>query len=115
MGDGEKSLPSLEATILVKGAAEAEARVTVDSLEGTRLKHFEVVRLLGRGGMGAVYYGNDTSLERPVAIKILAPELAMTRRWSSASSVRRARKPGCAIPTSRRSTSSEKIAAFTSS
>jgi len=25
--------------------------VTVDSLEGTRLKHFEVVRLLGRGGM----------------------------------------------------------------
>jgi uncharacterized RDD family membrane protein YckC len=26
--------------------------------------------------MGAVYYGNDTSLERPVAIKVLAPEIA---------------------------------------
>jgi uncharacterized RDD family membrane protein YckC len=76
MGDGEKSLHSLEATILVKGAAEAEARVAADTLEGSNLKHFQVVRLLGRGGMGAVYYGNDTSLERPVAIKILAPELA---------------------------------------
>jgi len=69
MGEGEKSRPSLDATILVRNAAEAEARVSGDSLEGTRLKHFEVVRLLGRGGMGAVYYGSDTSLERPVAIK----------------------------------------------
>jgi len=76
MGEGEKSRPSLDATILVRNAAEAEARVSGDSLEGTRLKHFEVVRLLGRGGMGAVYYGSDTSLERPVAIKVLAPEFA---------------------------------------
>jgi uncharacterized RDD family membrane protein YckC len=76
MGDGEKSLPSLDATILVRNAAEAETRVSAESLEGTRLKHFEVVRQLGRGGMGTVYYGNDTSLERPVAIKVLAPELA---------------------------------------
>ena len=76
MGDGEKSLPSLDATILVRNAAEAETRVSAESLEGTRLKHFEVVRQLGRGGMGAVYYGNDTSLERPVAIKVLAPEFA---------------------------------------
>jgi len=50
--------------------------LSVDSLEGTRLKHFEVVRLLGRGGMGAVYYGSDTSLVRPVAIKVLASEFA---------------------------------------
>jgi len=76
MGDGEKSLPSLDATILVRNTAEADARLSVDSLEGTRLKHFEVVRLLGRGGMGAVYYGSDTSLERPVAIKVLASEFA---------------------------------------
>ena len=76
MGDGEKSLPSLDATILVRNTTEAEARVYADTLEGTRLKHFEVVRLLGRGGMGAVYYGSDTSLERQVAIKVLAPEIA---------------------------------------
>jgi uncharacterized RDD family membrane protein YckC len=76
MSDGEKSLPSLDATILVRNTTEMEARATADALEGTCLKHFEVVRLLGRGGMGAVYYGSDTSLERPVAIKVLAPELA---------------------------------------
>jgi uncharacterized RDD family membrane protein YckC len=76
MGDGEKSLPSLDATILVRNTTEAEARASADTLEGTRLKHFEIVRLLGRGGMGAVYYGSDTSLERQVAIKVLAPEIA---------------------------------------
>jgi uncharacterized RDD family membrane protein YckC len=76
MSDGEKSLPSLDATILVRNPTEMEARVSADALEGTCLKHFEVVRLLGRGGMGAVYYGSDTSLERPVAIKVLAPEIA---------------------------------------
>ena len=76
MSDGEKSLPSLDATILVRNTTEMEARATADALEGTCLKHFEVVRLLGRGGMGSVYYGSDTSLERPVAIKVLAPELA---------------------------------------
>ncbi len=48
-----------------------------DPLLGTRLKHFEVVRLLGRGAMGAVYLGHDTSLDRTVAIKILAPEIGI--------------------------------------
>lgn len=42
----------------------------------TMLPHYEVDLLLGRGGMGAVYKGMQKTLERPVAIKILPPEMA---------------------------------------
>src|SRR3954451_15673650 len=43
---------------------------------GTRLGQYEVLSLLGAGGMGEVYQARDTRLERTVAVKILAPELA---------------------------------------
>ena len=43
---------------------------------GTYLHHFRVDRRLASGGMGAVYLGFDTSLNRPVALKTLRPELA---------------------------------------
>jgi serine/threonine-protein kinase len=41
-----------------------------------RLGRYEVERLIGSGGMGIVFKGFDTELNRPVAIKILAPHLA---------------------------------------
>src|SRR5438067_12199648 len=37
---------------------------------------YKVVEKIGEGGMGAVYRGLDTMLEREVAIKMLRPELA---------------------------------------
>jgi len=37
---------------------------------------YEVEKEIGRGGMGIVYRGRDTRLKRPVAIKLLPPELA---------------------------------------
>ena len=39
------------------------------------LPQYEIVKMLGRGGMGAVYMGRQTALDRPVAIKILSAQL----------------------------------------
>src|SRR5436190_23795188 len=38
---------------------------------GTRLECFEIVGLLGAGGMGEVYRARDSKLNRDVAIKVL--------------------------------------------
>jgi hypothetical protein len=41
-----------------------------------RLAQFDVMRILGRGGMGVVLEAFDSRLQRHVAIKVLDPELA---------------------------------------
>ncbi|MGC1449678.1 MAG: protein kinase [Candidatus Sulfotelmatobacter sp.] len=43
---------------------------------GTRLGPYEVISSAGAGGMGEVYRGRDTRLDRTVAIKILPPHLS---------------------------------------
>jgi serine/threonine protein kinase len=43
---------------------------------GTRLGPYEILSLVGAGGMGEVYKSRDTRLDRTVAVKILTPALA---------------------------------------
>jgi Tol biopolymer transport system component len=46
---------------------------------GTRLGPYEVLGLIGEGGMGQVYRASDTRLDRAVAIKVLPSALAADR------------------------------------
>ena len=43
---------------------------------GTVLAGYRIDQVVGRGGMGVVYRATDVVLERPVALKLVAPELA---------------------------------------
>lgn len=41
---------------------------------GTLISHYQILSLLGRGGMGEVYEAMDANLSRRVALKILSPQ-----------------------------------------
>jgi serine/threonine protein kinase len=43
-----------------------------------RIGHYEVLEVLGRGGFGIVYRAFDDVLQRVVAVKVLAPSMAVT-------------------------------------
>ena len=61
-----------------------------------QLDQYEVVEIIGQGGMGVVLRGFDPELNRPVAIKVLSPHLAGVGAARTASCGRRKRQqPSC--------------------
>ena len=53
----------------------------VDLQPGTEVATYRIVRILGRGGMSVVYLAEHDWLQRKVALKVLAPQLADDERF----------------------------------
>ena len=51
----------------------------MDALRAALAGQYDVERPLGVGGMGSVFLARDTTLDRPVAIKVISPELAASK------------------------------------
>jgi len=63
------------ALIVVLGLTYLIGAYKTTSIVGKRLGHYEIVSLLGVGGMGEVYRARDHQLHRDVAIKLILPTM----------------------------------------
>src|SRR5204863_5354782 len=52
----------------------------VDAHSIEQLGGYRILRLLGQGGMGAVYEAEDVKLKRRVALKVMRPDVAMNQK-----------------------------------
>jgi serine/threonine protein kinase len=70
-----RKIDALFDTIMQPEGNEFADAVTGDDLVGQKIGSFEIVEMIGRGGMGVVYLARDTKLDRLVAIKSMPAEL----------------------------------------
>jgi len=71
-----KEAPSFLSSGALNHAAKMLAKEIVPSLVGRKLNQYQIVSLLGAGGMGEVYLAEDTHLKRKVALKLLPADFA---------------------------------------
>ena len=76
--------------------AGGDDRPMADLGAGTEFAGHRIEEVIGRGGMGVVYRAIDLNLDREVAVKVIAPQLAgdedfrarFRREWRLAASIR---------------------------
>lgn len=61
---------------LERPAIETAPELLDAAVPGQRIAHYEVLREIGRGGMGVIYLAEDTRLARRVVLKVLPPAFA---------------------------------------
>jgi serine/threonine protein kinase/tetratricopeptide (TPR) repeat protein len=71
-----EEIDSLFDSLVQADASEFDEAASGQDLVGQKVGSFEIVEMIGRGGMGVVYLARDTKLKRSVAIKSLPAELA---------------------------------------
>ncbi len=81
-------------------ATFAEAMAVTDAARPARIGRYRIVRLIGEGGMGAVYEAEQDQPRRTVALKVIKPGLAgpeLLRRFAQeAQALGRLQHPGIA-------------------
>ena len=71
-----------------------------ESVRDALADRYAFERELGRGGMAIVFLAHDLRHDRPVALKVLLPELAASLGARALPARDPASPPGCSIPTS---------------
>jgi hypothetical protein len=64
-----------ETTVNPDGGSSGRFTPPAPEVLARQLPHLEIMELIGRGGMGAVYKGRQPVLDRLVAVKILPPQV----------------------------------------